>query len=138
MNTRRLPIVLALAAILLSVLACATLSGELTMSNFRTAKDQEGTQPTTTFAPGDTIYAVMDLSNAPKGTVVSSKWYAVNAEGVDPNTELDTADITTDQELFTGNLYFYFPPATTWPAGSYKVEIYLNGTLKETLEYSVQ
>ncbi len=138
MNTRKLPIVLALAAILLSILACATLSGELSLSNVRTAKDQDGKEPATTFAPSDTIYVVMDLANAPKGTVLTTKWYAVNAQGVDPNTQLDTADITTDQELFTGTVYLYFPPSTSWPGGSYKVDVYLNGTLKQSVSYSVQ
>jgi hypothetical protein len=136
MKTRLLPVLLAIASLVASSLACA-LGGELSLTNARTAFDQEGQQVTSTFSPNDTVYVVADLANAPAGTVVSSKWFALDVEGMDPNELIDEGDISITQESFSGTVYFYFPPSTPWPSGSYAVELYLNGTLTTSVTFSV-
>lgn len=136
MKTRTFPIFLAITALIAASLACAV-GGELSLSNARASFDQDGKQVTTTFSPNDTVYVVADLANAPLGTVVTSKWFAVNAEGMDPNELIDEADINVNQENFSGTVYFYFPPSTPWPSGSYAVELYLNGTLTTSVTFSV-
>jgi hypothetical protein len=60
-------------------------------------------------------------------------WYAVDAEGVDPNYFIAEAEYTGGGELtfdLTNN-------DLLWPVGKYKVEIYLGDTLEKTLEFSV-
>ena len=136
MNKRTLPILLAALALVASSLACAF--GQVSLSNVRTARDENGDQPISVFAPADAIYAVADLSNAPVGTVVSSKWYYVSVEGFDPNTLIDEADITVDQDNFNGTVHFYFPAGSNWPVGTYSVELYLNGALIQTANFSIQ
>jgi hypothetical protein len=82
---------------------------------------------------------VSDLSNGKQGNVVTSRWYAVNVEGLDANQMFDEADITIKDATFNGNVYFYYPaPEGGWPLGSYKVEIYFNDALVSTVEFSVQ
>ena len=65
MNKKKLSILLAAIVLIAAQLACAF--GEPTLSNVRTAKDQDGAQPSTTFGSSDTIYVVGDLSNAVEG-----------------------------------------------------------------------
>ena len=137
MNKRTLPIFLALFALLASTLACS-LGGELSLSNVRTAFDEDAKQPTSVFAPSDAVYVVADLANAPVGTVVVSKWYYVSVEGIAPNTLIDDADITIEEEGFSGTVHFFFPAGTNWPVGTYAVELYLNGTLIDTATFTVQ
>jgi hypothetical protein len=137
MNKRTLPIFLAVIALMAASMACS-FGGELSLSNARTAYDEDGAQPTSVFAPSDAIYVVADLSNAPLGTVVNSKWYYVSVEGIAPNTLIDEADITIDQESFSGTVHFFFPAGSDWPVGAYAVELYLNDTLIQTVTFSVQ
>jgi hypothetical protein len=137
MNKRTLPIFLALFALVLASMACA-FGGELGLSNLRMAFDEDGEQVTTTFSPNDAIYAVADLANAKAGDAVSTKWYAVSVEGEDPNTFIDESVINIDQETFNGTVHFFFDAGQDWPAGTYAVEFYLNGTLVNTVNYTVQ
>lgn len=128
---------LAVLVLIAASLACSF--GDPTLDNVRTAKDQDGKQPATVFSVSDTIYVVSDLSNGKAGNVVTSKWYAVNVEGIEANLMFDEADITIQDETFNGNVYFYYPPPEGgWPLGSYKVEIYFNDALINTVEFSVQ
>lgn len=139
MKTKKISILLAAIVLIAAQLACAV--GEPTFSNVRVAKDQDGAQITNTFGAFDTIYVVGDLANGIAGNQITSRWYAENVPGLDPNFLLDEAviDVTTDQEPFNGVIYFYFPPQSDgWPAGSYKVEIYFNGTLNSTVNFTVQ
>ena len=137
MNKRALPILLAVLALIASSLACS-LGGELSLTNARTAFDDKGERPTSVFAPNDAVYVVADLANAPTGTVVTSKWFYIAVEGIDPNTLIDTADITTDKDSFTGTVHFFFPAGSNFPVGTYAVELYLNGELIQTVNFSVQ
>jgi hypothetical protein len=137
MKKRTLPILLALFALMAASLACA-FGGKLGLSNGRTAFDKDGAQLSSVFGPNDAIYVVADLANAPVGTVVNSKWYYVSVEGMDPNTLIDEADLTIDQDNFTGSVNFFFPAGSDWPLGTYAVELYLNNELIQTVTYSVQ
>ena len=137
MNTKKFSILLAALMLILVQLACA--AGEPTLSNSRTALDQDGTQPASTFGAFDTVYVVSDLANGVAGNVITSRWYAENVEGLDPNFLLDEADINVTEESFNGTVYFFFePPTDGWPTGTYKVEIYFNGALSSTVTFSVQ
>jgi hypothetical protein len=134
MNSRKLSILLALAAIVLASLACSFSASTANISSAALAKDEAGTQPTTTFAPEDTFYVNVELANAPDDTVVKTVWTAVEVEGADPNTPLDE----TELESGSGTLYFNLTNSGPWPAGKYKVDIYLNEELDRTLEFVVE
>ncbi len=137
MKTRFLPILLAVLALVAASVACS-FGGELSLSNVRTARDQDGNQATTVFGPNDVIYAVADLANASQGTVVKTRWFVIDVEGADPNTLIDEGEYTVNDDFFTGAVYFSLSPATSWPPGSYAVEMYLNGQLIQTVNYTVQ
>lgn len=137
MNKRTLPIFLAIFALVLASLACA-FGGELGLSNLRMAHDEDGTQVTTSFGPNDAIYAVADLANAKAGDSISTKWYAVSVEGEAPNTFIDESTVSIDQETFSGTVHFFFDAGQNWSPGTYAVEFYLNGSLINTVTYTVQ
>lgn len=133
---RKFSLILAVGALIASTLACSL--GEPSLSNVRTAKDQDANQPSSVFAPGDTVYVVSDLANGVKGNEVSSKWYLVSADGYEPQL-LDEGNIVLDEDQLSYSVYFYFPPPSgAWPVGSYKVEVYFNGALNSTVEFTVQ
>lgn len=127
--------VLALAA---SSLACAAFNRELGLSNARMAFDQDGQNVTSTFSPTDVFYVVADLANAPRGTKIDAKWIAVNAADTDPNLEFQTQTLDITDERFTGNIYFQLSNDAAWPAGQYRVDLYLNDALAGSVEFSVE
>lgn len=139
MKSKKLSILLAVLALIISTLACA-LGGEPTLSNVRTAKDQDGAQPASIFATTETVFVVSDLTSGVKGNLITSKWYAVNVADTEPNLLIDTAEIPIEDETFDGTIYFFFEPPIegVWPVGSYKVEIYFNGVLNSTVQFTVE
>lgn len=134
----KLPILLALLALVASSLACAV-GGDPTLSNTRTALDEDGINTTSSFGAFDTVYVVNDLANGVSGNVVSSDWYAESAEGVDPNFLIDTVEYTVVDETYNGIIFFYFePPDGGWPLGTYRVEVSFNGVPSATVRFTVQ
>lgn len=108
-------------------------TGPPRLENVTLAKDKDGEKPTTVFAPTDTFFCVLKLTDAPAGTVVKSVWTAVEAEGVEGSQKIDEAEVTTG----SAPLHFNLKGAQPWPPGTYKVDLYLNGTLDQTLQFTV-
>lgn len=136
MNTKRISILLAAVLLIAAQLACAV--GEPTLSNVRTSKDQEGTQSASTFGTFDTVYVVGDLANSVVGNQVTSRWYAESVEGLDPGFFIDESTIDVNEDGID-YVYFYFePPTDGWPVGTYKVEVFFNGVLTSTVNFSIQ
>ena len=134
---QKFSILLAALALIASTLACAL--GEPSLSNARTAKDGDGTQLSSVFAATDTIYVVSDVANGVKGNVVSSKWMVSSVEGYEAGYLIDEVELTLDEDQLAYTVQFYFePPAGGWPVGTYKVEVYFNGVLNSTLEFTVE
>lgn len=121
--------------ILLAIsVACGFNVSTAKVSEAFTARDVNGVpEAATTFSQDEVFYLLVTLANAPDDTVTKAIWYAVDAEGADPNTELDQAEFKgggeTTFELSNNNL---------WPVGTYKVELYLNDKLNQTLEFNVK
>lgn len=134
----KLPILLSVLTLVLVSLACSALSQELSLANLRMALDEDGVNPTSTFSSSDVFYAVADLKNAPAGTAVVAQWIAVDVADTEQglNFQEQTLDIT--EESFSGTIYFQLSNDEGWPAGQYKVELYLNGTLSQSVEFTVQ
>jgi hypothetical protein len=128
----------AVFALVVSSLACSFGNTELGLTNLRMAFDQDGKNVTTTFSPTDIFYAVADLANAPQGTKVEARWTAVNAADTEPNLEFQTQNLDITEESFSGTIYFQLSNDEGWPTGQFKVDLYLNGALAQTAEFSVQ
>ena len=138
MKIKKYSILLATVVLISVTLACNALSPKPTVSNIRMATDETGSTITTSYSPSDAFYVFADLSGLKVGSVVEAKWYAVNATGVDANSEINTSDYTYQ----SGISYVYFKLTTNdgsdWPSGAYKVELYLDGTKTVELGFNVQ
>lgn len=104
------------------------------IQNARLASDEAGEDLKTVFAQDDTIYVLADLRNAPDGTTVRAAFTAVSADGEEPNTHIEEVDLTTG----SGTVTFNLSPNGLWPNGNYKVDLFLNDELNQTLDYTVE
>jgi hypothetical protein len=92
--------------------------------------------PTTIFNSSSTIHAVVNIKDAPVGTNFTAEFYVIDVgDAADPNSLFSSIDLAADG---TRNLDFSLTPTTSWPAGSYRVDILVNGVLDQSLEYTVQ
>lgn len=108
------------------------------VSNLRTANDQEGNDPNSTFGSLDTIYLVGDLAGAVEGDVITSRWIAEAVVGLDPNFLIDEGDITVGTEVVDYVYFFFEPPTDGWPTGIYRVEVLYNGVQTGVVNFFVQ
>lgn len=134
MFRNRWKIVLVLSVLVLSMLACEFSASTANINDAQMSFDEDGTQVTTTFGPSDVFYCNVDLQNAPDDTVVKAVWTAVEVEGTDPNTKIDETELTTG----SGTVNFQLSNSNAWPAGKYKVDLFLNDELKKTVEFKVE
>ena len=117
-------------------LACEFSASTANIANAHMSLDESDTQTVTSYAPdAPSFYCYFDLKNAPDDTVVKGTWTLVSAEGYDPNQEIDSAEITGGDETY----YFSLGGGEgLWPVGQYKIDLYLNGELVQTGNFSVQ
>ena len=128
------PFIIVICVIVLATLACEFSASTATIKNVTVASDEAGSQPTTVFAQDDIFYCIVELANAPDDTVVKSVWTAVNVEGEQPDLLIDEVEVTTGDSPIT----FDLSNTSLWPAGQYKVEIFLTGELDQTIDFQVQ
>jgi hypothetical protein len=134
MNKCRLQICLAISSLLLVTLACSFSASTANIQEAKMARDYDGNDPTTTFAQDQVFYCVVELANAPDDTVIKASWQAVDVEGAEPNTFIDETELSTG----SGKVHFELSNNGLWPLGKYAVQLYLNGELDQTIEFTVQ
>jgi hypothetical protein len=117
-------------------LACGFSASTANITNAHMSVDESDSQSTTVYAPdASSFYCYFDLNNAPDDTVVKGVWTLVSAEGYDPNQEIDSAEITGGDN----NYYFSLGGGTDlWPIGQYKIDLYLNDELVQTVNFEVK
>jgi hypothetical protein len=109
---------------------------KLGISNFYMAKDAKGRNKTTVFATTDDFFVSFGVSGIEVGTSFQSRWYGLDLPDVDPSVPLQTVDYF--YEAGVKNVHFKLASDSPWPIGSYKVEIYMNGTKVIEQGFSVQ
>ena len=113
-------------------------SGEY-IKEIHMAKDNGRGAPadeTDSFAPGDrTIHCVVKLKEAKSGTKMKFSWWIVDAEG-SKNQKIKDIDYTTRplENIVHGHLTL----PQDWPQGKYKVQVYVNGDVDRTVNYTVE
>lgn len=135
MKSKKAGLLLVATLLLVSVLACGGSISTANINNAWMATDEEGNNPTTAFSQDAIFYAMVDLKNAPDDTKVKAVWTVVEAEGTEPNLMLN------ETEISSGDSLIHFQLENTdylWPIGQYKVDIYLNDKLDQTLTFEVQ
>lgn len=103
-----------------------------------TKADSKDAVDVTTAFPADqaVFHAVVTISNLPTGSKVKTVWTVVVAgDAAPPNTEITQTEIAADGSR---NLDFTLTPNNgKLPPGKYKADIYLDGKLDRTLEFTV-
>jgi hypothetical protein len=125
---------LAVVMLLAAILACSFSASTANIAEAWMARDEAGEQKTDVFAQDEVFYCKVELANAPDDTMVKASWTAVNVEGEEPNIFLDETELTTGDNILT----FELSNNGLWPTGSYKVDVYLNGELDQTLAFEVR
>ena len=98
------------------------------------SSDEAGENRTTTFGADATFYAKADLESAPEGTLVEGSWVEVEAEGQEPNYEIDRTPLETG----SNRLNFSLAMPNPWPLGAYAFDLYLDGALDRRLDFTVE
>lgn len=120
---------------LLVAVACSFSASTANIEEAYTAREVNGEMvAASTFAPDDIFYCVVNVANAPDDTVTKAVWYAVDAEGMDPNFQILEYEYTGGGEI----TFELSNDEYEWPLCNYKVEIYLDGELDQTFEFNVQ
>ena len=106
------------------------------IQNAHLANDVNDSKTVTSYVPSDkTFYCFFDLKNAPEGTVVKGTWTLVSAEGYSNNSEIDSATVTGSDNTY----YFSLDrSADAWPVGQYKIDLYIDGKLVQTVDFEVK
>lgn len=134
MYQSKLRTIAAITTILLVTLACSFNLSSATIEDAWMTSDKEGAERTTVFNQEDVFYCLVELDNAPDDTSVKATWSAVEVDGEEPNTFLHEDELTTG----SGQLTFELSKENLWPAGKYKIDLYLNDELDHTLEFEVR
>ena len=87
-------------------------------------------QAMTTFAPTDTIYASVATTGTGSAATLLARWTYQDGQVVNETTQTVSPTGPAVHE-------FHISKETPWPAGTYRVEILLNGTSTMTKEFTV-
>ena len=130
------PFVMFVLVLVLSSVACEISASTANITNAHMAVDDADSTQTTSYSPdAASFYCFLDLNNAPDDTVVKAVWTLVSAEGYESNSEIDSAEVTGSDDTY----YFSLDRSVdAWPVGQYKVDLYLNDELVETVNFEVK
>jgi len=109
---------------------------EVTMAEGTSGDERTPVNPTSTFGGNATFHAVAALVEAPANTTLRAVWFAGDTAGVAPcNTQVDSYEVVTDG---TRNIDFSLTPESTWPPGTYRIEVYVNNVLDQAVTFAVK
>jgi hypothetical protein len=93
--------------------------------------DKAVTDRTDTFRPGDTIYASVATDGTAQSATLRAKWTYEGGQTVDESTRTIAPNGSARTE-------FHITKPDGFPAGKYKLEVFLNDQSKETKTFEVQ
>ena len=93
--------------------------------------DKAITDRTETFKPNDTIYASVATDGSSPSATLRAKWSFETGQLVDESTRTIAPNNRERTE-------FHISKPDGWPAGKYKLEVFLNDQLTETKNFDVR
>jgi hypothetical protein len=124
--------------LMLSVLGASSHAAEPRFKNILMSNTVDGIVDMDEFKP-DTpkIYLKAGFVNIQKGTQLKAVWIAEKVKGVQRDYEIDAYEVTVGppKNLFSTSLS---RPKAGWPTGDYRVELYIDDELMETVEFKIR
>jgi len=111
---------LAVVATVLFIVALACNMSTANMSSFKTSKDKEGTQETTAYKAGDTIYANAVISNNPGKVTVVFYMTVEEAAGMKKGDKVPNSEVKVELPS-DGTAKYNFPTFPTTQGGKFIV-----------------
>ena len=122
MRTKRWNLALGLGLLMAVLVACKFSASTANISSLKIGKDKAVSQEASSFAPGDTVYGVAEISNASEKLKVTAKLFADDVQGL-PSGPIPGGEGSVDLPG-SGTATFNFKgPGGTWPPGKYKIEV---------------
>ncbi|HEX4934196.1 MAG TPA: hypothetical protein VFV33_13495 [Gemmatimonadaceae bacterium] len=90
---------------------------------------------TSTFAPRDTFYLSVVTENTAPGAMLLAKWHFQTGQLVDSTVQAVAAPSAGEPTSVTE---FHLVKPKGWPAGTYTVEVFLDGASKGKREFAVK
>jgi len=109
----------AISALIVIALACSASTAN--MSSLKVSKDKEGTQETTTFKPGETIYAIATISNSPGKTTTKFRLKADEVSGIAKGEVVPGSEVAVDLPG-SGTAVYSLPIPATVKGGKFTLE----------------
>lgn len=122
MRKKRWDFALGLGLLIFAGLACNFSASTANISGLKLGKDQAVTAEASSFAAGDTVYAVATVSNAPGAVKVTGRLVIDAVEG-EESGPVPGLEKTLDLPGSGTATYTFSPPPSGWPKGRYKVEV---------------
>lgn len=97
--------------------------------------DYRPVDETNVFETDEKVYLSAEVSNPRAGTEVATKWY--DSEGNLLYSFEDDPITWEKNKSGVSRIYFQYIPKANWSAGSYSVEVTLNGETVKTMEFEV-
>jgi len=114
-------------------------NAEIYVDQVHMAKDDNGKpgDSTSSFESSDrVVHCVINLNKAKAGTKIRFVWVAQNVTGYTKNDQIKAIDYETEpnEDLVHAHLTY----TKDWPKGDYRVDVYVNGVLDQTINYTVE
>ncbi len=92
--------------------------------------------PTKIYGKNDIFHAVVHTENAPANSKFRTVWYATDiGDPASCNSRIDEHSVSADGTRY---IDFNLTPETSWPAGRFRAEVYVNDILEQVLDFSVE
>lgn len=124
MQTHGRNVTLVLGLLLAFGIACNFSASTANISGLKLGKDKEATTETSSFSANDTVYAVATVSNVPDKVSVKGRLVVEDVEGEDKGP-VPGLEKTLDLEGSGTATFTFSAPASGWPKGKYKVEVFM-------------
>jgi hypothetical protein len=82
------------------------------------------------------IFLSSKLADVPTGAKLTGTWIAAKTKVAPPNYRIDSVDLTVGPLMNQADFSMTKPNAG-WPAGDYRVDLYINGKLASTVRFKV-
>lgn len=122
MRPGRLSPLLALGLLVALFVACNFSFTTAKLSSLKIGKDEKVSTETDTFAPGDRVYAVADISGTNDTHQVTFKVFYEDVEGERSGEMVEGAEKTLDVEG-SNTATFWITLPRNFPNGTYKIEV---------------